>query len=98
MQVTDKSYALNETIQQMGFDSVENFALEKAKESLLKDVAASMKKIAFFQDKYGMDYIDFCKQFQSLSQTVFEKEEDSAEWNAEIKQREIMLKKLSRLD
>lgn len=98
MLVTDKSLALNEAVQQMGFASVEDFALEKTKETLLKDVAVSLKKTDHFQSKYGVDYIDFCKEFHSLPQSLFEKEEDSAEWNAEIKHRELLLQKLSRLE
>jgi hypothetical protein len=98
MLITEKSLALNEAVQQMGFTSVEDFALEKTKESLLMHIAESMRRINLFHEKYGVDYIDFCKQFHSLHQPVFEKEEDSAEWNAEIKQRELLLQKLSRLE
>lgn len=98
MLVTEKSLALNEVVQQMGFSSVEDFAMEKTKETLLMHVAESMRRIGFFHEKYGVDYIDFCRQFHSLPQSLFEKEEDSAEWNAEIKQRELLLQKLSRLE
>lgn len=97
MLLTDKSLALNETVQQMGFASVEDFALQKTKETLLEEVAESLKKAATFQKKYGVDYSDFCRQFHTLPQPVFEKEEDSAEWSAELKYREILLQKLARL-
>jgi hypothetical protein len=96
--MTDKSLALNEAVQQMGFSSIEDFALEKTKEALLKDVGESIKKTTYFQSKYGVDYIDFCKQFHSLPQSTFEKEEDGSEWNAELKHRELLLQKLSRLE
>lgn len=98
MLLTDKSIALQETLNQMGFSSVEDFAYEKAKELLLKEIAESMKRIAVFEKKYGMDYYDFCKQFPSLPQPIFEKEEDSAEWHAEIKLRESLLQKLSKFE
>ena len=96
--MTDKSLALNELVQQMGFSSVEDFALKKTKEVLLKDIAESIKRTTLFQSKYGIDYIDFCKQFHSLPQPIFEKEEDGSEWNAELKHRELLLQKLSRLE
>jgi hypothetical protein len=79
MLITDKSLALNEAVQEMGFASVELFALEKTKETLLMHVAESTKRIIVFEQKYGVDYIDFCKKFLSFPQALFEKEEDSAE-------------------
>ena len=41
----------------------------------------SIKK---FTLKYGMDYREFCDLFFQLPQPLFEKEEDSAEWNSEL--------------
>lgn len=47
--------------------------------------------------KYSLVYSDFCLQFHQLKYLLFEKEEDSAEWNAELKQLNILQKGLSRL-
>ena len=98
MLVTDKRLALNEAVQQMGFASVEDFALEKTKETLLKEISESIKMTEQLESKYGLNYLDFCNKFHSLAQPVFEKEEDGAEWNAELKQRELLLQKLLRLE
>ncbi len=44
-----------------------------------------------------MDYTDFCKTFYQVNKPVFEKEEDSVEWNAELKQLNVLQKRLFRL-
>ena len=44
-----------------------------------------------------MDYADFSKNFSQSQIELFEKEDDSASWNAELKQLNILQKKLSRL-
>jgi hypothetical protein len=98
MLLTEKSLALHETVNQMGFGSLEDFALEKAKETLIKEVSNCMRRTAIFSDKYGMNYTEFCKNFHELSFPLFEKEEDSAEWNAELVQTQILLERLARLD
>ncbi len=97
MLVNEQSLALYETINQMGFGTVEDFALEKAKETLLKEVANCTQRMSFFSSKYGVDYAEFCKNFHSLPQPIFEKEEDSADWNAELKHLDILMKRLSKL-
>lgn len=92
-----QSLALHNTVHEMGYESIEDFALQKARQHLLKEIIISRQKIEVFEKKYGIDYADFCKFFQQLSQPVFEKEEDSAEWNAEIKQLSILEKRLARI-
>ncbi len=56
-----------------------------------------MSNIEVLEKKYKIDYADFCKNFQHFSPPIFEKEDDSAEWNAEIKQLNILQKRLARL-
>ncbi len=97
MLINDQSLALHETVQQMGSSSLEDFALAQAKEKLLNEISYCVQQIGQFEKKYGMDYTDFCKNFQQLQQPIFEKEEDSAEWNAELKQLNILQKRLARL-
>jgi hypothetical protein len=97
MLLTEKSLALHEAVQQMGFDSVEDFALIKAKEKLSNEITICTTNIENFEKKYGLDYADFCLKFHQLQQSLFEKEEDSAEWNAELKQLIILQKRLARL-
>ena len=97
MLVNEQSLALHETIYQMGFGSVEDFAVEKVKETLLKEISNCTQRILFFSDKYGVEYSEFCKNFHSLPLSIFEKEEDSADWSSELKQLNILMKRLSRL-
>jgi hypothetical protein len=97
MLVVEKSLALNKTVQQMGVESIEEFALAKTKEKLLNEMATCTTNIEKFEKKYGINYADFCLKFQQLNQGLFEKEEDSAEWNAELKQFMILKKRLARL-
>lgn len=97
MLLVEKSLALKEAVQQMGFDSVEDFALVKAKEKLLNEIIICTTNIEEFEKKYNFNYVDFCLNFQQLQYPLFEKEEDSAEWNAELKQLNILQKRLLRL-
>ena len=82
---------------QMGYGSLEDFALVQAREKLLQEISIYVRHIEQFEKKYGIDYGDFCKTFHQLKQPVFEKEEDSAEWNAELKQLNVLQKRLARL-
>jgi hypothetical protein len=97
MLLAEKSLALHEAVKQMGFDSLEDFALIKAKEKLLNEIIICTNNIETFEKKYGLDYADFCLKFQQLQQPLFQREEDSAEWNAELKQLMILQKRLARL-
>ena len=97
MLVTEQSLALHETVEQMGYASVEDFALQQARDKLLQEINVCIKNIECFEEKYKMGYADFCKDFHKLPQPLFEKEDDSAEWNAELKQLTILQKRLSRL-
>jgi len=97
MLIAEKSLALHETIHQLGFDSMEDFALAQAGEKLLNEVIICTGNIEKFENKYAMDYADFCLKFRQLQTPIFEKEEDSSKWNAELKQLNILQKRLARL-
>ncbi len=97
MLIAEKSLALHEAVQQMGYGSLEDFALVQAREKLLQEVSICSRNIDQFEKKYGMDYTDFCKTFHQVNRPVFEKEEDSVEWNAELKQLNVLQKRLFRL-
>ncbi len=97
MLVAEKSIALQDAIQHMGFNSIEDFALDKAKEKLTGEINLCLNNIKKLEGKYQMDYADFCQKFHELNIPVFEKEEDSADWNAEMKQLNILQKRLASL-
>lgn len=97
MLINEQSLALHETVEQMGYSSIEAFALIQAKEKLLQEISICLKHVEEFEEKYKMNYADFCKNFHQLQQPLFDKENDSAEWNAELKQLNILQKRLARL-
>ncbi|MEJ7680373.1 MAG: hypothetical protein WKG06_21470 [Segetibacter sp.] len=97
MLIADQSLALHEAVQQMGYNSLEDFALVQAREKLLQEISICSRNIEQFEKKYGMDHADFCKTFHQVNKPFFEKEENSAQWNAELKQLNVLQKRLSRL-
>lgn len=97
MLLHEKSLALHEAVEQMGYSSVEDFALIQARQQLLQEISVCVTNIEELEKKYGVGYSEFCKNFQQLKQSTFEKEDDSAEWNAEINQLNILQKRLARL-
>lgn len=97
MLIAEKSLALHETIHQLGFGSLEDFALAQAREKLLNEITICTANIEKFENKYKMDYADFCLHFNELQTPLFEKEDDSSDWNAELKQLNILQKRLARL-
>lgn len=97
MLIKEQSIALNEAVQQMGYGSVEDFALVKAREKILQEIKVCSQSIEQLEKKYGVDYATFCNQFHQLDYPLFDKEEDSSTWNAELKQLDILQKRLSRL-
>lgn len=97
MLISEQSLALHEAVQQMGYNSLEDFALVQAREKILQEISICTRNIEQLEKKYGMDYADFCKTFHQLNHSAFEKEEDSAEWNAELKQLNVLQKRLARL-
>lgn len=98
MLLSERSLALHEVVHQMGFGSLDDFALEKVKETLTKEAAASIRRIESFSEKYGIDYTEFCRHFHELQHPLYEREEDSAEWNAELKHLGILMNQIARLD
>jgi len=84
-------------LQQMGYHSLEDFALEQAKKKLLQKSSICIRNIEQIEKKHGIDYANSCKKFTQIQRPIFEKEEDSAEWNAELKQLNILQKRLARL-
>ena len=96
MLINDQSLALHETVEQMGYGSIVAFALILAKEKLLQEISICAKDIEQLEEKYKTDYTDFCKNFHQLLQPIFEKEDDSAAWNAALKQLNILQKRLAR--
>ena len=61
MLINEKALALHETVEQMGYHFIEDFALQQAKEKLLQEIQICLQNIARFEEKYQMDYAGFCQ-------------------------------------
>lgn len=89
---------LENAVHNRGFNSVNEFALQKIKDEILKDMQESLRIIAINEKKYGMNYQDFFGNFhQLISFDLFEKEDDSMEWRAELEVLRINEKRLTKL-
>lgn len=93
-----QSVALSETIQSFGFGTIEDYALDKAKQEIYDEMRICSMRISALSQKYGMDYANFCRKFHQLPQDLFEKEEDSSDWGIEIMQLCLLLERLSKLN
>ena len=89
---------LENAVHHRGFNSVNEFALQKIKDEILKDMQESLRIIAIYEEKYGVNYQEFFEKFhQLLSFDLFEKENDSMEWRAELEILRINEKRLTKL-
>jgi hypothetical protein len=90
--------ALAATIHELGYDSVESFALVKAREALQAEIELYQHEVAEYESKYGMDFQTFQTNFNVISTFgLFEKEDDKMEWNACLKGIELVENKLKTL-
>ncbi|WP_028524231.1 hypothetical protein [Runella limosa] len=91
--------ALVATVNELGYDSVEIFALEKAKEALRAEMAIYQREVTEFEHKYGMNFASFLEKFDSVTQVdLFEKEDDEIEWKACLKAITLVENKLKTLE
>lgn len=75
-----------------------DYAVKKAREELLRELKVSLKAVDVFEKKYGMDYIEFARKFHELTQVgLFEREDDSMDWRAELEVIRTVEKRLARL-
>ncbi|MCU0338955.1 MAG: hypothetical protein MUE30_03655 [Spirosomaceae bacterium] len=85
MELLEQSSALDRTVQAWGYVTVHDFAREQAKNILLQKMAYYQSKIDFFEQKYGLDFANFCTQFDNIKHhQLFEKEDDSLRWETAI--------------
>ena len=89
---------LENAVHSRGFNSICEFALQKIKDEILKDMQESLRIMAVYEEKYGMSYQEFFEQFHQLASfSVFEKEDDGMEWRAELEVLRINEKRLDKL-
>lgn len=76
---------LDNTIHSLGYTSLESFAREQVKNILNQKIAYYQSRIELYESKYGMNYIQFCEKFDEIkNHTMFEKEDDSMNWEVAI--------------
>lgn len=86
------------TFLEMGYKSSTDYAVKKTREELLHELRTSLDVVAEFEKKYGMTYTEFIGQFHALMQFgLFEREDDSMDWHAELEVVRVVEKRLGRL-
>ncbi|GAB4020788.1 hypothetical protein [Spirosoma koreense] len=96
--MTVEQASLESTFQEMGYASMADYAVRKAREELLQELKTSLNVIERLEAKYGLSYTDFDKQFHTLTQFgLFEREDDIMDWRAELEVVRAVEKRLARL-
>ncbi len=76
---------LSQTVQGWGYANVDVFAKEQAKSILQQKTAYYQSRIDFFEQKYGLNFSEFCDKFSSIkNHSMTEKEDDSMIWETSI--------------
>jgi hypothetical protein len=72
---------LENTVKELGFSSVEEFARHQAIQILTQKVEAYQRITGKYISKYGMDYSEFSERHSELVHfDILEKEDDHMEW------------------
>ncbi|AUD04797.1 hypothetical protein [Spirosoma pollinicola] len=83
--MTVEEASVENIFHEMGYASSTDYAIKKAREELLHELKISVEAIAVFEKKYGMSYEEFYSRFNELTQFgLFEREDDSMDWRAEL--------------
>ena len=71
----------SQTVQGWGHTNVDVFAKEQAKNILQQKIAYYQSRIDFFEQKYPLQFTEFCDEFSSIkNHSITEKEDDSMIW------------------
>ena len=85
MNAIDQNISLDKTIKSWGFANMQSFAREQAKNILSQKIAHFKSKIEYFEEKYSMNFTDFCENFELIkNHSIIEKEDDSMHWETAI--------------
>lgn len=96
--MTVEETSVESIFHEMGYASSTDYAIKKVREDLLHELKKSVEAIAVFEKKYGMSYEEFYSRFNELTQFgLFEREDDSMDWRAEIIVLRGIEKRLARL-
>lgn len=76
---------LSQTVQGWGYANIDVFAKEQAKSILQQKIAYYQSRIDFFEQKYGLNFSEFCDKFSSIKKhSITEKEDDSMIWETSL--------------
>ena len=76
---------LTQTVQSWGYANIDVFAKEQAKNILQQKIAYYQSRIDFFEQKYGLNFAEFCDKFSSIkNHSINEKEDDSMVWETSL--------------
>jgi hypothetical protein len=99
MTTTNAANTLDSTIQSWGYNSVEAFAREHAKNILQQKMSYYQSQINYFEEKYGMSFELFSSEFAKIkNHSIIEKEDDSIHWETAIDVFQSYQKEFSTLD
>ena len=85
MELAEGQSVLDRTVQSWGYSTVHDFAREQAISILQQKIAYYQSQIDLFEQKYGLDFENFCQQFDLIQHHhLFEKEDDSLRWETAL--------------
>lgn len=83
--MTVEQYSIESIFHEMGYKSSTDYAIQKAREELLRELKVCSERIDLLEKKYGMNYVEFDRRFNEMTQFgLFEREDDIMDWRAEL--------------
>ncbi|HMV41739.1 MAG TPA: hypothetical protein PK079_07055 [Leptospiraceae bacterium] len=89
---------LENTIKELGFPSLEEFAKHQAIAILTQKILTYQKEIEKYISKYGMNYSEFSERHSEISHIdMLEKEDDQMDWEIALHSLHSLQKKVNSL-
>lgn len=89
---------LEQAVHDLGYKSVNDYAKAKLQEEFRLEIVQKKSEISAFEQKYKMGFKEFKRVFFELNQFgLFEKEDDSMDWEFAIEVVKLYEEKLSAL-
>lgn len=89
---------LEDTIKELGFPSLEEFAKHQAITILTQKILAYQKEVGKYISKYGMDYSEFSERHSEIGHIdMLAKEDDQMDWEIALHSLHSLQKKVNLL-
>lgn len=96
--MTVEQNSVESIFHEMGYKSSTDYAIKKMQEELLRELKVYNTRIELFEEKYGMTYVEFERQFNQVTQfSQFERENDIMDWRVEMIELRGIEKRLAQL-